>query len=91
MSNTAALLRAYREERLFSQCALAKAAGVRQSTISRCESGDRLPSRASMEKLARALELTPEQSFEFLLSADYMPIAVPWSWIATVFNVREEA
>jgi transcriptional regulator with XRE-family HTH domain len=67
-----ALLRAYRTERGLSQNQLAQKAGLTYSAISRLESGNRLPKRKTVENLAKALELGPEEAEEFFKWAGYV-------------------
>ena len=69
------ILRAYRTERGLSQSQLARKAGLTYSAISRLESGNRNPKRKTVENLARALELSPEETEELFQWAGYA-----WNW-----------
>ncbi len=55
------LVRAWREHLGLTQSRLASLAGMKQSSIARIERGESRPRRATLEKLARAMGLTPEQ------------------------------
>jgi transcriptional regulator with XRE-family HTH domain len=54
-------LRALREEAELSQLALAAASGITNDTICRIELGRRAPQAATIERLARALNVAPER------------------------------
>jgi ribosome-binding protein aMBF1 (putative translation factor) len=51
-------IRVWREHRGLTQQALARAAGLPQSTVARLESGERKGTVAQMRRLAAALEIT---------------------------------
>lgn len=55
------LLAAWRKHLKVSQAELAKRMGVTQGTISQMERPDSKPQRATIEKAAKALGITPEQ------------------------------
>jgi transcriptional regulator with XRE-family HTH domain len=54
-------LRMLRQRRLLTIEQLAERAGVNKNTISRIENGAEAPQAATIRKLARALEVDPEQ------------------------------
>jgi len=54
-------LRRLREQRQLSQIALARLSGIRPETISRIENGHHVPSIHTLQALARALQLTPDE------------------------------
>lgn len=54
-------LRAYRNSKGFSQEALADASGIERAHMGRIERGERNLSLLNIDKIARALELTPGQ------------------------------
>ena len=56
------ILRQRRMERGLSQAQLARKADLSPSAVCRLEAGLRLPSRDTVARLARALELSPEES-----------------------------
>lgn len=58
------LLAAWRKHLKVSQAELAKRMGVTQGTISQMERPDSKPQRATIEKAAKALGITPEQLTE---------------------------
>ncbi len=55
------LLRDARKQKKLTQERLAALSGVDQTTISRLEVGDPNPTRSTVEKLARALNLAPSR------------------------------
>lgn len=69
----AVLLARYRTRRRLSQAALGRAAGLDHSLISRYESGERTPERATTLALADALALTDGERDLLLLAAGYAP------------------
>lgn len=54
-------LRALREEAELSQLALAEASGITNDTICRIELGRRAPQAATIERLAKALNVPPHR------------------------------
>ena len=54
-------LRVLREDAELSQLALAAASGITNDTICRIELGRRAPQAATIERLARALNVAPER------------------------------
>lgn len=75
MNSFGMLLRYYRAGQGLSQSELARKAGLTYSAISRLEAGTRLPKRKTVESLAKALELSPEETEEFFRQAGYA-----WKW-----------
>jgi transcriptional regulator with XRE-family HTH domain len=59
-------LRAYRQQAKISGAELARRAGVSQPWISRIENGRFVPSASDVERIAKALDLTPEQTAELV-------------------------
>lgn len=59
-------VKALRAEKNLSQVALAAAAGVTQSSISRLENGSRQISDAARVRIAQALDADPYQLFPYL-------------------------
>jgi len=55
------LLRAWREYLGLTQVEVARSAGITQAALSQMESGEKVLRKATREKLARAMELNPEQ------------------------------
>jgi len=72
MNSFGMLLRYYRAGQGLSQSELAQKAGLTYSAISRLESGNRIPKRKTVESLAKALELSPEETEEFFREAGYV-------------------
>ncbi len=67
------LLKSARLERGLTQKQLAEMVGVDGSYIARLEMDERRPSRKVVLKLARALQLSPEESDRLLASAQHLP------------------
>ena len=68
------VLRAYRERAGLSQLRLGRGAGLHdQSFVSRVESGQRKPTRATTEALADALGLEDADRARLLVAAGYWP------------------
>jgi transcriptional regulator with XRE-family HTH domain len=67
------LLKRHREARRWSQERLAAEAEMDHSLVSRLESGQRSPTRDAIGKLARGLELAPEQKDHLLIAAGFFP------------------
>lgn len=67
------LLKRQREARRWSQERLAAEAEMDHSLVSRLESGQRSPTRDAISKLARGLELPPEQKDRLLIAAGFFP------------------
>lgn len=67
------LLRASRHVRGWSMERLATEAGIDHSLISRIESGARNPTRDTIARLARALDLDDDSAAEFSLAAGFVP------------------
>jgi transcriptional regulator with XRE-family HTH domain len=66
-------LRAYRERAALSQSALAQAAGIDKSYVSRLENGQReVASRSLAIRLAAILHLSPSEVDLWLISAGYV-------------------
>src|SRR5687767_8726650 len=61
----AALLRQFRAEAELTQEALAEEAGLAPRSIQKLERGESLPYPVTVQRLARALGLTPEQRVRF--------------------------
>jgi len=59
-------LREARKERGLSQVDLVKISGIRQSTLSQYENGQRLPTIGNAKKLADALGMTVDEIFLLL-------------------------
>ena len=68
-----ALLKRHREARRWSQERLAAEAEMDHSLVSRLESGQRSATREAIGKLARGLELSPEEKDRLLIAAGYFP------------------
>lgn len=66
-------LRRCRERANISQTKLARRAGYDHSHVGRMESGDRAPSRPTVETLADALDLPPTARATLLASAGFLP------------------
>ncbi|MBX6342854.1 MAG: helix-turn-helix transcriptional regulator [Thermomicrobiaceae bacterium] len=69
----AQLLKQYRESVRMSQSRLAEASGFDHSYVSRLESGNRMPTREAVTKLADALELSGSQRDKLFATAGFMP------------------
>lgn len=54
-------IRRLREEKGLTQAALAKGAGLAQSFVSSIESGQKSPTVRSLQKLASALDVSPDE------------------------------
>lgn len=67
------LLKRAREARRWSQERLAGEAEMDHSLVSRLESGQRSPTRDAIGKLARGLDLSPEQKDRLLIAAGFFP------------------
>lgn len=67
------LLKRHREARRWSQERLAAEAEMDHSLVSRLESGQRSPTRDAIGKLARGLDLAPEQKDRLLIAAGFFP------------------
>jgi transcriptional regulator with XRE-family HTH domain len=67
------LLKRHREARRWSQERLAAEADMDHSLVSRLESGQRSPTREAIGKLARGLELAPEDKDRLLIAAGFFP------------------
>ena len=72
-----ALLKHHRTARRWSQERLADESETDHSLVSRIESGDRRPTRASAAKLAAGLVLTDAQTETLLLAAGFVPHGLP--------------
>lgn len=68
--NLGSALRIVREQRLLAQAALARAAGLGKSQLSKYESGKEKPKLDSLEKLFVALNIHPLDFFTLLASLD---------------------
>lgn len=69
----APMLRDLRDCRRLSQSRLAAAAGFDHSYVSRLESGNRMPTRDAVQKLADAMALDDDERDTLLASAGFMP------------------
>jgi len=69
----ALLLRELRDRRKLSQSRLAGAAGFDHSYVSRLESGNRMPTRDAVQKLAEAMALGESERDALLAAAGFMP------------------
>jgi transcriptional regulator with XRE-family HTH domain len=67
------LLKELRESRGLSQNKLGRRCGTSHATISRLESGDRVPSRAMVSRLARAMSLGDIESAWLFAAAGFWP------------------
>ena len=67
------LLKELRESRGLSQSKLGRRCGASHATISRLESGDRVPSRAMVSRLARAMSLDDIESAWLFAAAGFWP------------------
>lgn len=67
------LLKGHREARRWSQERLATEAEMDHSLVSRLESGQRSATREAIGKLARGLDLTPEEKDRLLIAAGFFP------------------
>jgi transcriptional regulator with XRE-family HTH domain len=67
------LLKQCREMSRVSQSRLAELAGFDHSYVSRLESGNRMPTREAVVKLAEALKLAPREKDALLAAAGFMP------------------
>jgi transcriptional regulator with XRE-family HTH domain len=67
------LLKRHREARRWSQERLAAEADMDHSLVSRLESGQRSPTREAIGKLARGLDLPPEDKDRLLIAAGFFP------------------
>jgi transcriptional regulator with XRE-family HTH domain len=65
-------LQGFRVSAGLSRCKLAYGAGIHPSSISRYESGDRLPTKATVRALCRSLDLTAVQAGMLIRSAGYL-------------------
>jgi len=92
MSPFASQLRALRHKARRSQMDLALEAGVSQRHLSFLESDRAHPGRAVVEKLARALTLSPAAANALMASAGYAPLFAPRAWSdADMAPVRQAA
>lgn len=66
-------LDAIRGRQGLSQTDLADRAEIDHSMISRCRSGERTPSRETVERLADALDASPTDRARLLITAGYVP------------------
>lgn len=66
-------LKRHREARRWSQERLATEAEMDHSLVSRLESGQRSPTRESIDKLARGLQLNEAEKDRLLITAGYFP------------------
>ena len=91
MSETAELIRSAREQRGLSQRALAKRAGVEQSTIARIELGDTDPAFSTVVRLLDAAGFRlpqPETSIPTLAEATAGE-AIDWTMLRSVTDLAE--
>jgi transcriptional regulator with XRE-family HTH domain len=72
MSEFGPLLKGFREARYLSQSKLADRASLCHSYVSRLESGARMPTRESVDRLAAALKLEPEERDRLLNAAGFL-------------------
>lgn len=70
MSSFTELLRFYRKQYGKSQAELAKAAQLKESFISKVESGKYIPSKETANQIAKALGLTDAETRDLLESLD---------------------
>jgi transcriptional regulator with XRE-family HTH domain len=68
-----ALLTAYRRRAGLSQSKLAERADLDTSYVSRLSTGDRVPSRETVEALATALDLTDAETNQLRQAAGFLP------------------
>ncbi len=73
MDTFRATLKTHRESWRWSQERLAAEAAIDHSLVSRIESGDRNPTRDSLTKLSRAMELTEGERDRLFLLAGFTP------------------
>lgn len=77
MEKFGAVLRHYREQAHLSQLALSKSCGIHASIINRFERDERHPAdRDTIERLAKALQLTPGACDHLLAVAGFFPVAI---------------
>ncbi len=67
------LLKELRESRGLSQSALGRRCGTSHATISRLESGERMPSRKLVSRLARAMALDQAEAARLFAVAGFWP------------------
>jgi transcriptional regulator with XRE-family HTH domain len=84
-------LSALRLKRKLSQERLAPLCGLNHGYISRLEWGSRAPSRAAVEKIAAALQLTPEESDALFVSAGLVPSDLPQAAIVAALTAARRA
>lgn len=73
----ATLLTTYRTARRISQSRLADRAGFDHSWPSRLEAAQRRPSLDTVERLTRALDLTPDETDRLRVAAGFVPLHHP--------------
>ena len=64
------VLKMIRVIRDINQVTLARESGVSQATLSRIECGAKIPDRATAERIARVLGLTPTEIFPEMIPAE---------------------
>jgi transcriptional regulator with XRE-family HTH domain len=87
------LLKELRESRGLSQSELGRRCGMSHATISRLESGGRMPSRTMVSRLARAMSLSHAEAGRLFAVAGFWPtVAVNGrqSLIATLSRILED-
>jgi transcriptional regulator with XRE-family HTH domain len=87
------LLKELRESRGLSQSKLGRRCGMSHATISRLESGDRMPSRTMVNRLARAMSLSHAEAGRLFAVAGFWPtVAVNGrqSLLATLARILED-
>lgn len=92
MTETAELIRNAREQRGLSQRALAKRAGVEQSTIARIELGDADPAYSTVIRLLNAAGFRlpdPEPSIPTLAEAATGGDEIDWTMLRSVTDLAE--
>jgi len=67
------LLKQLRESRGLSQSKLGRRCGTSHATVSRLESGDRVPSRPMVSRLARAMSLDDVELAQLFAAAGFWP------------------
>lgn len=83
------LLRSYRERDNLTQTTLADLVGITNSMVNRLETGSRHPSRDTVLAIAGALDLTPPERAELLVSADYTPPEIGPEIARTIVTILE--
>jgi transcriptional regulator with XRE-family HTH domain len=87
------LLKELRESRGLSQSELGRRCGMSHATISRLESGERMPSRTMVNRLARAMLLSHAEAGQLFAVAGFWPTVAAngrQSLLATLSRMLED-